>query len=190
MRKTCFLFVFLALLFNACSKDEQADQQMPEASKYGDQARVLTGEPAFPALEKSWIIDKANAVSLEVERTADAVLQSLQDDGLAEVVVLIITGVKKPGDYATQYGRFLQLGKAGPASDGGNRGIVWLVRPDADEKMTISVGRGLPGFTSQDYGEIMDAVGDYCQFNNYDKCVQRLAEKTSEVLRRLQKVKP
>lgn len=186
MKRICLLLVVVILAFG-CNKGDGSDQGMPEKSKYGDKARKFNGEPDYPPLDKSWVIDKANVVADDVEKKADSVFQAMQDDGVAEVVILVINGVTKPGDYATQYGRFLKLGKAGPASQGGSNGIVWLIRPDAKDKMTISVGRGLPKFTSQDYGEIMDEVADYCQSSNYDKCVSSLAVKTDEVIRRVKK---
>jgi uncharacterized membrane protein YgcG len=115
----------------------------------------------------------------------DAVCERLRTDGVAEVVVVVMTGVKQPEEWATHYGRWLGLGRKGLSGEGGNNGLVWLVRPDAREKLTVSVGRGLPRFTSVDYGRIMDESIEYMNFNNYDKGVSRLVTRTDEVLRRV-----
>ena len=68
---------------------------------------------------------------------------------------------------------------------GGNNGIVWLIRPDAELKMTISVGRGLPRFTSSDYSEIMEKAKEYLNFNNFDKGVMIIIEETNKKLREI-----
>jgi hypothetical protein len=61
-----------------------------------------------------------------------------------------------------------------------------LIRPDASEKLTVSVGRGLPGFTTVDYGPIMDEAIEYLNFGNYDKGVMTLIVRTDQVLRAIQ----
>jgi len=111
----------------------------------------------------------------------------MQDQGLAEVVILIQSGVKNPVEYTTHYGRWLGLGKKGLSTAGGNNGIVWLIRPDAEEKITISVGRGLPSFTSVDYGQIMEAAKDYINFNNFDRGVEEIALGTYQKLVKIKK---
>jgi uncharacterized membrane protein YgcG len=134
------------------------------------------------------VIDEAGVVSESVIAAGDAVCQKLKEDGIAEVVVVIVTGVKQPEDWATHYGRWLGLGRKGLSTEGGNNGVVWLVRPDAEEKLTVSVGRGLPRFTTVDYGPILDGAVEYFNFNNYDKGVMTLVDQTDRVLRRVQGV--
>jgi uncharacterized membrane protein YgcG len=146
---------------------------------------VPKGDPDFVSLGQYWIIDEAGKLSGETIEEGDKVLQKLKEDGIAEVVILVQTGISHPEDYATHYGRWLGLGEKGPASEGGNNGLVWLIRPDAELKMTVSVGRGLPKFTSSDYGEIMDAAKDYINFSNYDKGVQIIVSETDKYLRNL-----
>ena len=101
------------------------------------------------------------------------------------MVVLIQTGIKQPERYATHYGRWLKLGKKGPSTEGGNNGVVWLIRPDAEQKMTISVGRGLPRFTSSDYGVVMEKAKEYINFHNYDVGVLIIIEETHKRLKEL-----
>jgi hypothetical protein len=47
------------------------------------------------------------------------------------------------------------------------------------------VGRGLPGFTTVDYSQIIDSTVEYLNFNNYDEGVATLITQTDEVLRRV-----
>ncbi len=170
----CLLVVLLA--FGACRSG---------GDRYDPNVSVPKGDPAFPALTASWVIDKAGVLSDPVIAEGDAVCEKLKRDGIAEVVVVVIAGVKQPGDWATHYGRWLGLGKKGLSTAGGNNGVVWLVRPDAEEKLTVSVGRGLPGFTTVDYGPIVDSAVEYMNFNNYDKGITTLITQTDEVLRRV-----
>jgi uncharacterized membrane protein YgcG len=154
--------------------------------RYDKNVSVPKGDPAFPPLAATWVIDAAGALSDSAIMVGDAICQRLKTDDVAEVVVVLINGVKQPEDWATHYGRWLGLGKKGLSTEGGNKGLVWLIRPDAPEKLTVSVGRGLPGFTTVDYGPIMDDAIEYFNFNNYDKGVMTLIVRTDQVLRTIQ----
>ena len=179
MTKTIARFLaFVLLAMTACGGSGGDD-------RYDRNISVPKGDPAFPPLTTSWVIDKAGVLSEPVIAAGDAVCEKLKTDGVAEVVVVVITGVKQPEDWATHYGRWLGLGRKGLGTEGGNNGVVWLVRPDAKEKLTVSVGRGLPGFTTVDYGPIIDSTVEYMNFNNYDKGIMTLVTQTDEVLRRI-----
>jgi uncharacterized membrane protein YgcG len=153
--------------------------------RYDDNTSVPKGDPPFPPLSTSWVIDKAGVLSEPVIASGDAVCEKLKTDGVAEVIVVVIAGVKQPVDWATHYGRWLGLGTKGLSTEGGNNGLVWLIRPDAQEKLTVSVGRGLPGFTTVDYGPIVDDAVEYLNFGNYDKGVTTLVNRTDQVLRKI-----
>lgn len=170
----CFA-VLLAVVF-ACDGQKGQDDQNTAVPK---------GDPAFPPLTNSWVIDKVGVLSEAVIAAGDEICQRLQDDSVAEVVVVLINSVRHPDDWATHYGRWLGLGSKGFSTEGGNDGLVWLIRPDADEKLTVSVGRGLPKFTAADYGSIMDNSIEYFNFNNYDKGVMNLIVGTDAGLRKI-----
>jgi len=163
------------ILWGGCSGD----------ARYDSNISVPKGDPPFPPLKTSWVIDQADVISDSVTVRGDAICQKLKEDGMAEVVIVIINGVKHPEDWATHYGRWLELGRKGLSVGGGNNGIVWLIRPDSENKITISVGRGLPQFTTSDYGPIMEGVADYLNFNNFDRGVMELARGTDQILRRI-----
>ncbi|HVO76961.1 MAG TPA: TPM domain-containing protein [Candidatus Bathyarchaeia archaeon] len=165
-----------ALLLASCSRG---------GSRYDQNVSVPKGDPAFPPLMNSWVIDRAGVLSASAIATGDAICQQLKADGVAEVVVVLINGVKQPEDWATHYGRWLGLGKKGLSTEGGNKGLVWLIRPDAREKLTISVGRGLPAFTTVDYSPIINGTVEYLNFNNYDKGVLTLVTETDRALRKI-----
>jgi uncharacterized membrane protein YgcG len=150
---------------------------------YDQNMSVPKGDPPFPALGSSWVVDKAGVLSEPVITAGDAICEQLKRDDVAEVVVVVMNGVKHPEDWATHYGRWLGLGKKGFSTEGGNKGLVWLVRPDAGDKLTVSVGRGLPRFTTVDYSPIMNGALEYFNFNNYDKGVMTLITQTDQVLR-------
>ena len=146
---------------------------------------VPTGDPPFTPVTTSWVVDNAHALQDQTIKQCDAICQRLQNDGIAEMVVLIQPGVEHPNDYATHYGRWLKLGEKGLSTQGGNNGVVWLIRPDADEKMTYSIGRGLPKLTSSHMVDIMNSAKEYFNFNNYDTGVLVLVQETDQKLRKL-----
>ena len=167
----------LLLLCGACGR-----QDNPWKGVDANQA-VPAGDPPFTPLGTSWVIDNAHVLSPGTTQAGDAICQRLKQDGLAEMVVVVQNGVKHPEDYATHYGRWLSLGKATAATEGGQDGLVWLIRPDADLKMTYSRGRGLPLFTSTEAGAIMEKAKDMLAFNNYDMGVALIVRETDQVLR-------
>jgi len=173
------LVVAVAAMLPACGKKK--------SGRGGTDTNVSVpkGDPPFTVLTDSWVVDNAGVMEPDVIQEAHRICQKLQDDGIAEVVVLIQDGVKHPSDYATHYGRWLGLGKKGLSTEGGNNGLVWLIRPDADEKMTYSIGRGLPKLTSGHMVDIMNAAKEYLNFNNYDTGVLELVRRTDEQLRSL-----
>jgi len=170
------VLVCCLLAVAGCSKDGGATDE---------NVSVPSGDPAFTAIGDSWVIDNANVMSREAVGQASSVCQGLQDSGLAEVVVLVQNGVKHPADYATHYGRWLKLGKKGLSGEGGNNGIVWLIRPDANDKMTYSIGRGLPKLTSGHMVDIMNKASEYFNFGNYDMGVSVIVNETSKTVNEL-----
>lgn len=154
--------------------------------RYDRNVSVPKGDPDFPSLGASWVIDRAGVLADTTVAAGDAVCERLRRDGIAEVVVVVIKGVRRPEDWATHYGRWLGLGAKGLSTGGGNNGLVWLVRPDAEKKLTVSVGRGLPRFTTVDYGPVMDEAIEYFNFNNYNGGVAALLDGTDRVLRKTQ----
>lgn len=170
----CLLVALLCLA--ACTKS---------GDRYDKNVSVPKGDPDFPPLAASWVIDRAGVLSAPVVAEGDAICEKLKTDDVAEVVVILINGVTQPEEWATHYGRWLGLGTKGLSTEGGNKGLVWLVRPDAKEKVTISVGRGLPQFATVDYSPIVDAAVEYFNFNNYDRGVTTLIAQTDQVLRRI-----
>lgn len=152
-----------------------------------DNMSVPKGDPPFTPLTTSWVIDNAGVINKDTAAKLSNICQKLKDSGIAEIVVLIQNGVKHPSDYATHYGRWIKLGAKGLSTEGGNNGLVWLIRPDADEKMTYSVGRGLPLLTSGRMVDIMNKAKEYFNFNNYDKGIFVIVEETENQLLEIQK---
>ncbi len=164
-----YLWLLLVIVFISCS----------------DKSNDSNNEPPFPSLHNSWLIDLVGVVNNNTLLEVNSICNSLQKSRSAEMVILICNKIKQPEKYATHYGRWLKLGKKGLSTEGGNNGIVWLIRPDAKNKITISIGSGLPKFTSVDYGEIIDTVIDYINFGNYDLGIKKLAQLTNKKIRGL-----
>src|SRR5450830_1242922 len=174
------LAVLLVLLFgSSCGKQGNPWQGIDENKE------VPKGDPAFTPLAKSWVIDNAHVLSRETIKAGDAICESLKRDGIAEMVVIVQNGVNHPEDYATHYGRWLGLGKATAATEGGQNGLVWLIRPDAELKVTPSRGRGLPKFTASDTTEVMEKAKDFLNFNNFDQGVMVVIREADKKLREI-----
>lgn len=156
-----------------CGRDENS---------LDENASVPSGDPPFTPLKDLWVIDNAGVMDKATIAQCSRICQHLKDTGVAEMVVLIQNGVKHPADYATHYGRWLKLGKKGLSGQGGNNGVVWLLRPDANEKMTYSIGRGLPRLTSAYMVDVMNKAKEYFNFNNYNSGVSIIVEETSRTL--------
>lgn len=174
------LAILLLLLFGG-----SCNQQGNPWKGIDENKEVPGGDPAFTPLAKSWVIDNAHVLSQETIQAGDAICENLKQDGIAEMVVIVQKGVKHPEDYATHYGRWLGLGKATAAVEGGQNGLVWLIRPDAELKVTPSRGRGLPKFTASDATEVIDKARDFLNFNNFDKGVIVIIRETDKKLREI-----
>lgn len=170
--------VFLVLTITACGGGGPPDPSIA----------VPSGDPPFPPFTGSWVIDTTNTVSPQSVKDANSVLQKLRDEGIAEVVIVVIRGVKNTVIYPTNFGRAIKLGSAKT-----NNGVVYLVRPDGaeGEKIIYSIGTGLPRFTSQKVTEAIEK-GALAAVNkgDYATGVVALARGTDEVLRSTYKPNP
>jgi uncharacterized membrane protein YgcG len=190
-RIASLLALLWAILLAGCGAPSSPSGPPPSPSPgagYDANTAVPRGDPAFPPLGRgAWVVDKGGVLSRETVGEGEAISRRLQEDGIAEVVVVVIRGVKQPEAWTTHYGRWLKLGEKGFSSRGGNNGVVWLIRPDARDRVTVSVGRGLPRFTTVDYGKIIDDAKDYLNFGNFDKGVLVLLRGTDARLREIAK---
>lgn len=180
------LAVIISLVGCSPSTNKSDSTPNPDDTDYGDtNVSVPKGDPAFPAFPgKCWIVDTVGLTNNDTRREVDSICQRLQDDGIAEMLFVIINGVKNdPSTWSTHYGRWVKAGRKGRASEGNQNGIVWLLRPDQDQKIWISVGRGLPKFTAVDRRDIMMAAKDYFNFGNFDQGTLTLAKETDRILR-------
>jgi uncharacterized membrane protein YgcG len=147
-------------------------------------AEVPSGDPAFPSQKEYGIHDPNNILSGQTITGANEILKRLNDDGIAQVAVLIQYNVHHPEDYATHYGRYIGLGQIGK-----DNGLVYLIRPDVDPnvgRITVSIGRGLPKFTAIDAHQIIkEAAMDYINIDDYNNGVLSLVKDTDKRLREI-----
>lgn len=166
------------LLLSACGIDAGPPSEVDS---------VPSGDPSFPAFTGSWVIDTTTQISGETIASANATLEKLRDDGIAEVVILVINGVDQPELYATRFGRHIELG-----STETDNGLVYLLRPDGsqNEHIIYSVGRGLTRFTS---GRVTDATQEASALANqldFNAAVIALVQGTDSELRKLYEPRP
>ena len=174
-RKLTLAIIFLiGVLISGCVQQAPIDPN----------AEVPSGDPAFPSQKEYGIHDPNNILSGQTITGANEILKRLNDDGIAQVAVLIQYNVHHPEDYATHYGRYIGLGQIGK-----DNGLVYLIRPDADPKVgriTVSIGRGLPKFTAIDAHQIIkEAAMDYININDYNNGVLSLVKNTDGRLREI-----
>lgn len=188
MRKAAYRPIFLlmcSLMFMAVACTGGSEQKGYDAGKI----HVPAGDPGFPKFGQynSWVIDVSGKVSKQSIDRVNSIFDKLQDEKIAEVVIVVIDSVKHPDQWATNFGRSIGLGSAGLSTEGGNNGLVWLVRPDAQQRLTVSVGRGLPKLTSDHCYQIMLKAKEFINFNNFSRGAEVLAEETDRVLREIYK---
>jgi hypothetical protein len=175
LMKTFFLLTAFFLLAG-CARRSESEQNI----------ELPTGEPAFQAMGNSWVVDNAHVLSSQTVKQADSLLNRLKDEGLAEVVILVQNGVKSnPVHYAAKYGRFLRLGDSLMNTQGGNRGLVWLIRPDGETKLSVAPGDGLADLTTQDLSEIAIAARSSIYSNDFNSGVLKIAAGTDKKIREL-----
>ena len=63
--------------------------------------------------------------------------------------------------------------------------MAWLIRPDAELKVTPSRGRGLPKFTASDTTDVIEKAKDFLNFNNFDQGVIVIIQETDKKLREI-----
>jgi uncharacterized membrane protein YgcG len=147
-------------------------------------AEVPPGDPAFPSQKEYGIHDLHHIISDRTIASANEILEQLSEDGIAQVAVLIQYNVHHPQDYATHYGRYIELGQIGK-----DNGLVYLIRPDVNPqegRITVSIGRGLPKFTAIDVHQIMnEAALDYINMGDYDNGILNLVMNTDKRLREI-----
>ncbi|MDD4937566.1 MAG: TPM domain-containing protein [Candidatus Shapirobacteria bacterium] len=146
-------------------------------------------QPSFPSLGKYWVVDPDGYLELDTIKYADAILEQLRKDHIAEVAIVIQKGVKDNGPYddeliwARDWGRYIELGDKED-----RRAIVWLIRPDVDpedDRIIIEISKDLTWLTLGKYKPIMEDAAIYANFDDFDKAVEILTKETDEVLRKL-----
>jgi len=175
------LLILLLLIPAGCGKKEGEAR-----SRYGDRHyEVPEGDPAFPELNpECWVMDLAGVMDDAAQKELhNTLITDMYNKKLCQVVVLLINKVHHPEEYANAYGRWVGLGEEGRSSEGGQNGLVYLIRPDAKEgKISWAIGTGLPQFTANDAYDVAKKAGDAIYFNNYDLGVRILLEETRKVL--------
>lgn len=147
-----------------------------------DQIGVPEGDPPFPVFTGEYIIDWTRQIPRETLVEANAILQQLRDEGIAEVFILVTNDITHPEQYATRMGRALELG-----DEETDNGLVYLLRPDAptDQHIIYSVGRGLTGYTQIQVTEASAEASTLANQQEVGAALLSLVQGTDEQLRKL-----
>jgi uncharacterized membrane protein YgcG len=182
MRDTMILVSILLLLVSSGCEKKDGEAR----SEYGDRHyEVPKGDPDFPALNpECWIVDLAGVMNDSVKKELhENLVSDMYHKKLCQVVVLLMNNVHNPEKYANAYGRWAGLGEEGRSTQGGQNGLVFLIRPDADEgRISWAIGSGLPHFTANDAYDVAISAREAVYQNNYNLGVRILLEETRRVL--------
>jgi hypothetical protein len=168
--------ILIVLTLAAC-----APQVVDEITDPPDDA-LRENWPDFPPIEYHWVVDEAGCFSQESIEIADEIFQKLQDENLIEIGVVCINGVGE--DYLkwlTEWGNFVGVG----LKESG-RGIVWLIRPDVEpeqHRITYHTNDESWQTTAIDTSPIKRQAVNFCNWNNYDGCLETLAHMMDEYIR-------
>lgn len=152
------------------------------------------GQPAFPKLGTTWIVDPANACrfSPETVQFANDLFEGLRRDHIAEVAVVCQKGVKDNGPYdngkiwAMNWGNWARIGDKKD-----RRGLVFLIIPDAPiGKDIVIVERSVwnYSYTALDYWDTMESAAGYARYGKFNEALELVAREVNEKLREV--VKP
>ncbi len=169
------IFLILLLFLTACT----------QSAVYDPNVSVPSGDPAFPPGRQYGVIDPYYYLNKSSVSNSLVIIDGLKKDGLAEIVVLIQEKVKHPEEYATHYGRYIGLGEKEK-----NNGLVWLIRPDVrpeENRITYSIGRGLPRLTSSDLVEVMLEAAPLINTGDFNDGVLTLVKGTDQKIREIYK---
>lgn len=177
------LILIASLAITSCGSKSQSSQ-------YDGSIKPSEGQPAFPKLDKYWVIDTGNCFRQETIVMADKIFEQLRVDRIAEVVVICQKGIVDRGSandekiWAMEWGRWARLGNKED-----DRAIVWLIRPDADpakeDRVAIEVSRWLVWLTAPDYYPALEEAANYANWSDFDGALESIARNTDAILRKL-----
>jgi hypothetical protein len=147
------------------------------------------GQPAFPALGRTWIIDDGCNFDPAKVQTADLLFEKLRTDGIAEVALICQTGILDQGatnDDKIWLRDWARWAKMGSVQD--SRAVVWLIRPDAkpaEQRIAVEISRWLYWYTAIEYAPALNEASRYANAGDYNGALVAIARDTDEVLRQL-----
>ena len=147
------------------------------------------GQPDFPALGQTWIIDHGCNFDPEKVKIADGLFEKLRQDDIAEVAVICQTGIVDKGgtnDEKIWLRDWARWAKMGSVED--SRAVVWLIRPDAkpgEQRITIELSRWLYWYTAIEYADTLREASNFANVEDFNGALVAIARNTNEELRLL-----
>ncbi len=185
-RLTSLIFVALLVLLSACGTGAPTPKPVP--STWGADLKGQPGYPDFSIPGQHWVIDEACNFKADTVAWADATLEKLRTDGISEVAVLCVAGVKDQGGdndgliWLRNWMRHIRLGSVQD-----DRSIAFLIRPDMDPNKgdRIIAETSLHLFLSVvDYGPIVENAANWANQNQFNGALQEIVRNIDIVLRK------
>lgn len=187
--------VSCSLLMNAGCGTLRSRTSTPTPTEEWQVGMPREGQPDFPALGKTWIIDNGCNFDPEKVKIADALFEKLRQDDIAEVAVICQTGIVDKGgtnDEKIWLRDWARWAKMGSVED--SRSVVWLIRPDVkpeQQRVTVELSRWLYWYTAIEYADTLKEASDYANVDDFNGALVAIARNTNEELRLLwEKHKP
>lgn len=175
----------LFLLLTACASPSalQSGTVVPEK-----------GQPPFPNLGTTWVIDPNNSCRFSPESVnfADQTFEKLRQDHIVEVAVICQAGIKNFGPFNDEKIWLMGWGNWSRLGDAQNkRGLIWLIRPDVkpeENRVTLTNSDWLYQYTAIDYFATLEDAAGYANYGKFSEALELIARETNEKLRHV--VKP
>lgn len=180
MKWISILFIFITL--TSCAEQEVREDN--PSTIINESVSPPEGQPSFPALNGSWIIDEGCDFDRELLDDSNLALELLRGDYIAEVAVICQTGISGGSQEALwwtmQWGNWSRLGNEA------GRGLVWLIRPDVkpeDSRVAVQNSLWLYQNTAVDYVPIVEEAGQYANVGDFNGALEAIVRGTNETLR-------
>lgn len=178
-------FAVLLIILSACGPTQPTPKPVP--TTWGADLPNQPDYPSFPVPGQHWVIDQGCNFDSDTVTWADAILEKLRTDGISEVAVLCVPGVKDQGGdndgliWLRNWTRHVRLGSVQD-----DRSIAFLIRPDMDSTKgdRVIAEQSVHLFLSVvDYGPIVENAADWANQNQFDGALQEIVRNIDIVLR-------
>ena len=176
-----------AAAISACGGGGGGPPPQPVPAGWGADLPGQPAYPAFPTPGQHWVIDAGCHFDAAAVASSDAAFEKLRLDGVAEVAVLCVPGVKELGGandgliWLRNWTRHVRLGSAGD-----DRSIAFLIRPDIDPARgdRVVAEQSVHLYLSVvDYGPIVENAADWANAGQFTGALSEITRDIDAALR-------